>query len=105
MNIDQAVINIALFALSVVLTGLMAAISFILQVIWRGLLAAQEADLEQSKEMKRVELLMAKSYITQDGMDRALKPVIEAQGKMDRKLDKIDAKLERRSTPREENGE
>lgn len=78
--IEQTVINAGI-------AGLLAALSFILKVIWDGLRELQKADIEQSAQISNLRILMADSYIRKEDFERMTNALFN-------KLDKIEGKLD-----------
>ena len=77
---DQMFVNM-------VLTGLLAALSFILKVIWDGLRELQRADVELTGQIAMVRLMMADSYIKKEDFDRMANALFAKLDKIENKLD------------------
>jgi len=69
------------------IAGLLAALSFILKVIWDGLRELQKADIEQLAQISNLRILMADSYIRKEDFERMTNALFN-------KLDKIEGKLD-----------
>ncbi len=72
---------------NMVIAGLLAALSFILKVIWDGLRELQKADVDLTGQIATVRLMMADSYIKKEDFDRMANALFA-------KLDKIEAKID-----------
>lgn len=78
--IDQMFVNM-------IIAGLLAAVSFILKVIWDGLRELQKADIDHMSQIATVKLMMADSYIKKEDFDRMVSAVFAKLDKIDNKLD------------------
>lgn len=78
---DQQIFNWALAALS----GLLG---FLLNSVWQAVKDLQSADKELAKKVGEIEVLVAGSYVTWDGLKDALNPVMAQLTRIEDKLDK-----------------
>lgn len=71
----DTIIQIALACFSAIILGLMTAISFILKVIWDGLREAQKADIDQYKEIGKLNLHVTNTFVKQETLKEELIPI------------------------------
>ena len=77
---SQTVINVALGGFSF-LAG------FILKAVWDGLKELRAADSILADKVQRIEILVAGSYVTWDGMKDVLRPLHDSLLRIETKLD------------------
>jgi len=82
----QSLLN-ALFAACGALGG------FVLKAVWDGLKELRNADQVLADKVQRIEILVAGSYVTWDGVKDVIRPIQDAlvriEGKLDSKADKV----------------
>ena len=72
---DPWLITIIQAAFGAIMLGLTAAIAFILKVVWEGLREAQKADIDQYREISRLQLMMAENYTKKETLKEELAPI------------------------------
>jgi hypothetical protein len=72
---DPWLITIIQAGFGAIMLGLTAAIAFILKVVWEGLREAQKADIDQYREISRLQLMMAENYTKKETLKEELAPI------------------------------
>ena len=72
---DQWIVWIIQGAFASIMMGLSAAIAFILKVIWEGLREAQKADIDQYREITKLQLHVSDEYVKREVLKEELKPI------------------------------
>lgn len=73
-----------------VLTGFNVLLGFLLNAVWQAVKDLQKADMELTKRVSEIEVLVAGNYITRPEFDRVL-------DKLFAKLDHIEMKLDKKA--------
>lgn len=72
---DPWLITIIQAGFGAIMLGLTAAIAFILKVVWEGLREAQKADIDQYREISRLQLTMSENYTKKETLKEELIPI------------------------------
>jgi hypothetical protein len=72
---DPWLITIIQAGFGAIMLGLTAAIAFILKVVWEGLREAQKADIDQYREISRLQLMMSENYTKKETLKEELAPI------------------------------
>lgn len=72
---DPWLITIIQAGFGAIMLGLTAAIAFILKVVWEGLREAQKADIDQYREISRLQLIMSENYTKKETLKEELIPI------------------------------
>lgn len=72
---DQWIVWLIQGAFAAVMMGLSAAIAFILKVVWEGLREAQKADIDQYREITKLQLHVSDNYVKREILKEELKPI------------------------------
>ena len=73
-----------------VLTGFNAVLGFLLHAVWQATKDLQRADIELTKRVSEIEVLVAGNYVTRQEFDRVI-------DKLFSKLDAIEMKLDKKA--------
>lgn len=63
-------------------------VGFLLNSVWQAVKDLQTADRELTKKVSEIEVLVAGSYVTWDGLKDALGPIVQQLQRIEDKLDK-----------------
>ena len=69
---DPWIITIIQAGFGAIMLGLTTAIAFILKVVWEGLREAQKADIDQYREISRLQLTMSENYTKKETLKEEL---------------------------------
>ena len=72
---DPWLITMSQAGFGAIMLGLTAAIAFILKVVWEGLREAQKADIDQYREISRLQLTMSENYTKKETLKEELAPI------------------------------
>ena len=72
---DPWIVTIIQAGFGAIMLGLTAAIAFILKVVWEGLREAQKADIDQYREISRLQLTMSENYTKKETLKEELIPI------------------------------
>lgn len=72
---EQWIVWIIQGAFAAIMMGLSAAIAFILKVVWEGLREAQKADIDQYREITKLQLHVSEYYVRREVLKDELAPI------------------------------
>ena len=72
---EQWIVWIIQGAFAAIMMGLSAAIAFILKVVWEGLREAQKTDIDQYREITKLQLHISEHYVKREVLKDELAPI------------------------------